>query len=96
MVDLVENLRTAYVSRVKQLPWMTEDTKKVALKKLATFRPKVAYPDKWRDYSKLEVKPGDAFGNAMRAASFNWHHDADRIDEPTDRDVRDAGGGRPR
>ncbi len=51
MVTLVENLRAAYAERVKQLPWMTEDTKKAALEKLATFRPKIGYPDKWRDYS---------------------------------------------
>jgi putative endopeptidase len=84
--DLVENLRTAYAQRVKQLPWMSEATKKVALEKLATFRPKVGYPDKWRDYSALEVKPGDAFGNAMRAAAFDWNRDIARLGKPTDRD----------
>jgi putative endopeptidase len=83
---LVENLRTAYADRVKQLSWMSEGTKKVALEKLATFRPKVGYPDKWRDYSALEVKPGDAFGNAMRAAAFDWHRDIARLGKPTDRD----------
>jgi len=86
MLALVENLRAAYADRVKNLTWMTEGTKQVALKKLATFRPKIAYPDKWRDYSKLEVRAGDAYGNAMRAAEFNWHHDADRLGQPTDRD----------
>ncbi len=63
-----------------------EDTKKVALEKLATFRPKIGYPDKWRDYSELEVRAGDAFGNATRARVFNWHRDADRLGQPTDRD----------
>ena len=86
MLELVENLRKAYSQRVQQLPWMTEDTRKVALEKLATFRPKIGYPDKWRDYSKLEVRAGDAFGNAARTRSFNWHRDADRLGEPTDRD----------
>jgi len=86
MQDLVENLRAAYASRVRQLPWMTETTKKVAQGKLGTFRPKIGYPDKWRDYSKLDVQAGDAFGNELRAASFAWHHDADRLGQPTDRD----------
>ena len=86
MQDLVENMRKAYSERVKQLPWMTEDTKKVALEKLATFRPKIGYPDKWRDYSKFEVKAGDGFGNATRARVYVWHHDSDRLAEKTDRE----------
>jgi putative endopeptidase len=83
---LVENLRVAYSQRVTQLPWMSETTKKVALEKLSTFRPKVGYPDKWRDYSALEIKPGDAYGNAMRAAAFDWQRDVARLGKPTDRD----------
>ena len=63
-MKLVENLRTAYGKRIKQLPWMTAETKKVALEKLAAFRPKIGYPDKWKDYTALEVRAGDAFGNA--------------------------------
>ena len=86
MLDLVENLRKAYSQRVQHLSWMSEDTKKVALEKLSTFRPKIGYPDKWRDYSKLEIRAGDAFGNDTRARVFNWHRDADRLDQPTDRD----------
>jgi putative endopeptidase len=86
MLALVENLRSAYAERVKQLPWMSEATKKVALEKLATFRPKIGYPDKWRDYSALEIKPGDAFGNAMRSSVFDWNYDVNRLGEKTDRD----------
>jgi putative endopeptidase len=86
MQDLVENMRKAYSERVQQLPWMTADTKKVALEKLATFRPKIGYPDKWRDYSKLEVKAGDAYGNSQRSRVVNWHHDSDRLGQKTDRD----------
>jgi putative endopeptidase len=86
MLTLVENLRAAYAERVKQLPWMSEATKKVALEKLATFRPKIGYPDKWRDYSALEIKPGDAYGNALRATVFDWNHDVSRLGEKTDRD----------
>jgi len=86
MLELVENLRASYRERIEKLPWMTAETKKVALEKLAAFRPKIGYPDKWRDYSALEVKPGDAFGNAARAASFDWQRQVKRLGGPTDRD----------
>src|SRR5205814_10403435 len=72
MLELVENLRAAYRQRIEHLPWMSAATRKVALEKLAAFHPKIGYPDKWRDYSALEVRPGDAFGNAARAAAFDW------------------------
>jgi putative endopeptidase len=85
MVSLVENLRAAYGQRIDHLPWMTDETKKVAREKLAAFRVKVGYPDKWRDYSALEVKPGDAFGNDVRQAKFDWAHDLDRLTKPTDK-----------
>jgi putative endopeptidase len=85
MIDLVENLRASYASRIAQLPWMTDDTKKVALEKLAAFHPKIGYPDKWRDYSALRIVKGDAFGNATRAAVFDWRRQVDRMGQPTDR-----------
>jgi putative endopeptidase len=86
MVALVENLRAAYAERVKHLTWMSEPTKKAALEKLATFRPKIGYPDKWRDYSALEVRAGDAYGNSVRAAVYDWNRDVNRLGKPTDRD----------
>jgi putative endopeptidase len=86
MLALVENLRTAYGQRIRQLPWMSAGTKKVALQKLATFRPKIGYPVKWRDYSNLEIGSGDAFGNDERAALFEWRRKVARINQPTDRD----------
>jgi putative endopeptidase len=86
MLSLVENLRAAYSERVKHLTWMSEPTKKSALEKLATFRPKIGYPDKWRDYSALEVRAGDAYGNSIRAAVFDWNRDVNRLGKPTDRD----------
>ena len=85
-VALVENLRAAYGERIRHLSWMSASTKKVALQKLATFRPKIGYPDKWRDYTALEIRPGDAFGNAERAAAFDWRRKVVRINSPTDRD----------
>jgi len=86
VLALVENLRTAYATRIQQLPWMSADTKKVALEKLAAFRPKIGYPDKWRDYSALQVRAADAFGNATRAEMFEWQRMLDRLGKPTDRD----------
>jgi putative endopeptidase len=86
METLVENLRKGYAQHIANVPWMTAETKKVALEKLAAFRPKIGYPDKWRDYSKLEVKPGDAFGNHERAAVFEWNRQLRRLNQPTDRD----------
>jgi predicted metalloendopeptidase len=86
VVALVENLRLAYAARIQQLAWMSADTKKVALEKLAAVRPKIGYPDKWRDYSALQVVPGDAFGNKSRADVFEWHRQLARLGKPTDRD----------
>jgi putative endopeptidase len=84
--QLVENLRSAYRERFQSVPWMTPGTRKIAAQKLTTFRPKIAYPDKWRDYSPLVVRAGDAFGNGVRASVFEWQRELKRIDLPTDRD----------
>jgi putative endopeptidase len=86
MQDLVENLRTAYGERIDQLTWMTPETKVKAREKLATFRPKIGYPDRWRDYSDLEVHSGDAFGNMKRRMKFDIDYDLARLPRPTDKD----------
>ncbi len=86
METLVENLRKGYAAHIAEVPWMTPETKKVALEKLAAFRPKIGYPNKWRDYSKLEVRRGDAFGNHERALVFEWNRQLSRLNQPTDRD----------
>jgi putative endopeptidase len=83
---LVENLKEAYRQRIRALTWMTEPTKLVALKKVDTLRTKIGYPDKWIDYSALEVKPGDAVGNRKRSARFDWNRDLESLGKPTDRD----------
>ncbi len=86
MLKLVQNLLAAYKVRIENLPWMSDATKKEALIKLSTFRPKIGYPDKWRDYSALEVKADDALGNAKRSAVFEWNRYAARLDQPVDKD----------
>ncbi len=86
MQQLVENLRTAYGQRIDNLPWMSAETKVAAREKLATFRPKIGYPDRWRDYSALEVQSGDAYGNNKRQQIFDWNYDLARLSRPTDKD----------
>jgi putative endopeptidase len=85
MDALVGNLRTALGARIERLDWMGPATKQEALKKLAAFNVKIGYPSKWRDYSGLEVVPGDLVGNAERAARFEWDYRRNRIDQPVDK-----------
>jgi len=85
MLDLVENLRKAYGVRIDGLTWMTAETKVAAREKLASFRVKIGYPNRWRDYSALDVQTGDAFGNAARASQFDWAYNLSRLGKPTDK-----------
>jgi putative endopeptidase len=85
MLELVENLRKAYADRIANNSWMTPETKRVALEKLHLFRPKIGYPDQWRDYSGLKVSRTDAFGNLRASHRFEWQRDVDRLAKPTDR-----------
>lgn len=70
MDALVANLLEAYHRSITALEWMTDATRAEALTKLANFTPKIGYPDRWKDYSGLEVRPGDLVGNVLRAAEF--------------------------
>ncbi|WP_444994374.1 M13 family metallopeptidase [Aliikangiella sp. IMCC44359] len=85
MVTLVENLREAYRQAIIELDWMGEDTKKQALDKLAKFTPKIGYPDKWRDYSSLNIEPSDLVGNYLRAAKFNYNREINKLGQPIDK-----------
>ena len=80
---LVDNLLAAYRDRIAKLDWMSPETRKLALRKALTARIKIGYPDKWRDYTKLEIKAGDAVGNRKRAAVWDWHRQASRLNEKT-------------
>jgi putative endopeptidase len=84
VAKLVENLRFALSERIKNLSWMGDSTKQKALEKLAAIRVKIGYPDKWRDYSKLEIKPGAYAMNAMNGAKFNFDFEVSQINKPVD------------
>ena len=86
MLELVDYLTQAYEASIKELPWMSEATKEKALAKLATFTPKIGYPDKWRDYSSLEIKADDLIGNLQRIAAFGHAYEVAKIGKPVDRD----------
>ncbi len=85
MQVLVNNLLLAYKQSIETLPWMGEATKKEALTKLAKFTPKIGYPDKWRDYSKLNITQGDLIGNIKAGRAFAYQRQVDKLGKPVDR-----------
>ena len=70
MQTLVKNLQRAYADRIENLDWMSDETKSKALEKLSTFRAKIGFPDRWRDYSKLEIKDDSLWENMIRVSEF--------------------------
>lgn len=82
---LVQNLLKAYDVSIDNLSWMSPATKLAAKEKLSKYVVKVGYPDKWRDFSGLEVKPDDLAGNAMRGAEFAFKFDLSHLGKPVDR-----------
>ncbi|MCB0914464.1 MAG: hypothetical protein KDC23_02000 [Actinobacteria bacterium] len=86
MVELVDNLLAAFGEAIDELDWMSPETRKEAHAKLATFRAKIGYPDKWRDYSALEVADDDLVGNVRRASEFEHDYEMNKLGGPVDRD----------
>jgi putative endopeptidase len=86
MEHLIGNLRIALGERIKQLDWMSEETKAKALHKLDCFNVKVGYPNKWKDYSKYEVKPDSYFQNVHRAIRFENEIEMAKIGKPVDKE----------
>jgi endothelin-converting enzyme/putative endopeptidase len=82
MVELVENLQAAYREALEELEWMGPETRQAALVKLEKFTPKVGYPDRWEDYSALEIDAADLVGNVMRANRFYWELDRSKLGGP--------------
>ncbi|MFQ5609131.1 MAG: M13 family metallopeptidase, partial [Woeseiaceae bacterium] len=85
MDELVANLVKAYEVSIENLEWMTDETRVQALDKLSKFRPKIGYPDQWRDYSALEIDAGDLYGNMERAAIEDFEREANRRGGEVDR-----------
>ena len=83
--QLVANLRASLSDRIDHLDWMTPQTKSKAHEKLATFVTKIGYPDKWKDYSSLQVRRDDLIGNVRRASLWHWNYQVARLDMPVDR-----------
>jgi putative endopeptidase len=83
--ELVDNVRNALKARIQNLDWMSDETKTKAIAKWDTFLPKIGYPDKWRDWSGLNVAGDNYYGNVMAAAKFNYDYDIAKIGKPTDR-----------
>jgi putative endopeptidase len=84
MVTLVENLLAEFDRGIDRLDWMSAPTKAEAHTKLSKIKVKIGYPDKWRDYSGLDVRAGDLAGNVMRANEFEWAWQAARAGKPKD------------
>jgi predicted metalloendopeptidase len=85
MLKMVDALEKSLDSDIQNLSWMSDDTKKQAKVKLTAIRNKIGYPDEYRDYSSVVIKPGDLFGNAQRANEFEAKRQVAKIDKPLDR-----------
>jgi putative endopeptidase len=86
MEQLVENLRIALGERIGQLSWMSDSTKKQALEKLAAIRVKIGYPNKWRDYSKLDITRDSYLANVLKSNEFDFEFIANKIGKPVDKE----------
>jgi endothelin-converting enzyme/putative endopeptidase len=85
MLKMVNALETSLDQDIRDLPWMTEETKKQAKVKLDAIRNKIGYPEVWRDYSSLQIVRGDLLGNFLRANEFEAHRQVAKIGKPLDR-----------
>jgi putative endopeptidase len=84
-LDMVRNLESVFHDRLQKLGWMSDTTRVQATAKLAAFTNKIGYPDKWRDYSTLDIKPGPFLNNQMAVRECERHRELARIGQPVDR-----------
>ena len=82
---MVTNIVDAFHKRIDALTWMTPATKKEAQDKLSALYLGIGYPETWEDYSGLEIKPDDLFGNLWRSSLFEYHRQIARLGKPIDR-----------
>ncbi len=85
MLKLVENLRKALGSRIENLSWMSDTTKEKAIEKLNGITVKIGYPDKWKDYSALEITPDSYFQNVLNSSKFYFEDMIGKINKPVDK-----------
>lgn len=85
METLVANLIKAYELSINELEWMTAETKVAAQEKLSKFTPKIGYPDKWKDYSALEIKADDLVGNFVRSSHWGYDEMVAKLGKPIDK-----------
>lgn len=85
MIALVENLRLALGERIRKVDWMSDETKAKGLEKLDAISVKIGYPDKWRDYTSLEVSNQSYLLNALQARAFDFEYMISKVNKPVDR-----------
>ncbi|MBQ4851897.1 M13 family metallopeptidase [Pseudoalteromonas sp. MMG012] len=85
MTELVSNLIKGFDQAIDDLEWMSPETKIAAKDKLSKFTPKIGYPDKWRDYSQLQISPDDLLGNYVRYTQWSYNDMINKIGKPVDR-----------
>lgn len=85
MLTLVNNLTESLGERISNLEWMSEETKEKAHEKLSTFIVKIGYPDKWKDYSSLEIKDDSYYANMKRASEFSYNESISELGKPVDK-----------
>ena len=83
--QLVRNIIAAMDRRLQTLAWMDPKTREAARAKLASFRPKIGYPDHWRDYSGLQIARDDLYGNVKRSNEYDWQYGLNKLGKPADR-----------
>jgi len=83
--DLVARIRAAMKRRIERVSWMSQETKYKALDKLSRLKVKIGYPNEWRDYSRLEIRPDELVGNVRNARRFDWLRRVGHLNSPVDR-----------
>lgn len=85
MLGLVDNLQETYADRIKNIDWMSDSTKTKALEKLNSFTKKIGYPDKWKDYSSIDIEPDSLIKNMQNISLWNYNEEVAKLGKPVDK-----------
>jgi putative endopeptidase len=85
MINLVNNLQDTYRERINNNDWMSDSTKAKAVDKLNAFVKKIGYPDKWKDYSSIDINRSSVIGNLKRIGKWQYNYDINKLGKPTDK-----------